>query len=145
MSQRTVVTVELAPHPWFLEAALIDPVPSLARWKAHARRNIQSTHPGITVRFGVSEEVNREQEFRVGWDRTGDRPGVFTLGASVWSILHDLTKSDSWCVYRTFEAPAPVRVKRDPLTDDLDVGMERIRLDEAILREQEETGWTNAG
>ena len=145
MSQRTVVTVELAPHPWFLEAALLDPVPSLERWKAHARRNIQGTHPGIVVRFGVSEEVTREQEYRVVYDTSRDEPGTFTLGASVWAMAHDLTVGNSWCVYRTFEAPAPVRVKRDPLMDDLDVGMERIRLEEAILREQEETGWTNAG
>jgi hypothetical protein len=145
MSQRTVVTVELAPHPWFLEAALLDPVASLQRWKGKLAQMITTVHPRTDVQFIVNPDVTREQEYRVVYDTSRDEPGTFTLGASVWAMAHDLTVGNSWCVYRTFEAPAPVRVKRNPLMDDLDVGMERIRLDEAILREQEETGWTNAG
>lgn len=144
MAERTSVTIELAPAPWFLEAGLIDPVASLVRWKAKLAQMITRIHPGTDVQFAVSDAVSREQEYRVVYDTSRDEPGTFTLGESVWAMAHDLTVGNSWCVYRTYMNPPKARVTIDPLRHDLDTGMERIRLEEAILREQEETGWLNS-
>jgi len=145
MAERTSLTIELAQAPWFLEAALIEPAPSLERWKGKLAQMITTVHPRTDVQFIVNPDVSREQEYRVVYDTSRDEPGTFTLGASVWAMAHDLTVGNSWCVYRTHTDPPKARVTPDPLRDDLDIGMERIRLEEAILREQEETGWTNAG
>lgn len=145
MAERTSLTIEIAPAPWFLEGALIEPVASLQRWKGKLAQMITRVHPRTDVQFVVNPDVSREQEYRVVYDTSRDEPGTFTLGASVWAMAHDLTKGNSWCVYRTYTDPPKARVTPDPLRDDLDIGMERIRLEEAILREQEETGWTNAG
>ena len=144
MAERTSLTIELAPAPWFLEAALIEPIASLQRWKAQLARMITTVHPLTDVRFIVNPEVSREQEYRVVYDTSRDEPGTFTLGASVWAMAHDLTVGNSWCVYRRYTNAPKARVTIDPLQDDLDTGMEQIRLEEAILREQEETGWLNS-
>ena len=144
MAERTSLTIELAPAPWFLEGALIEPVASLARWKGKLAQMITTVHPRTDVDFIVNPDVSREQEYRVVYDTSRDEPGTFTLGASVWAMAHDLTVGNSWRVYRTYTNPTKQGVTIDPLRDDLDTGMERIRLEEAILREQEETGWTNS-
>ena len=144
MAERTSLTIELAPEPWFLEGALIEPVASLQRWKGKLAQMITAVHPRTDVQFIVNPDVSREQEYRVVYDTSRDEPGTFTLGASVWAMAHDLTVGNSWRVYRTYTNPTKPEVTIDPLQDDLDTGMERIRLEEAILREQEETGWTNS-
>ena len=145
MAERTSLTIELAPAPWFLEGALIEPVASLQRWKGKLAQMITTVHPRTDVQFVVNPDVSREQEYRVVYDTSRDETGTFTLGASVWAMAHDLTVGNSWCVYRTYANPPKARVATDPLRDDLDIGMERIRREEEELREQEETGWTNAG
>jgi len=145
MAERTSLTIELAPAPWFLEGTLIEPVASLQRWKGKLAQMITTVHPRTDVQFIVNPDVSREQEYRVVYDTSRDEPGTFTLGASVWAMAHDLTVGNSWCVYRTYANPPKARVTPDPLRDDLDIGMERIRREEEELREQEETGWTNAG
>jgi hypothetical protein len=145
MAERTSLTIELAPAPWFLEGTLIEPVASLQRWKGKLAQMITTVHPRTDVQFVVNPDVSREQEYRVVYDTSRDEPGTFTLGASVWAMAHDLTVGNSWCVYRTYANPPKARAATDPLRDDLDIGMERIRREEEELREQEETGWTNAG
>jgi hypothetical protein len=145
MAERTSLTIELAPGPWFLEGTLIEPVASLQRWRGKLAQMITTVHPRTDVQFVVNPDVSREQEYRVVYDTSRDEPGTFTLGASVWAMAHDLTVGKSWCVYRTYANPPKARAATDPLRDDLDVGMERIRREEEELREQEETGWTNAG
>jgi hypothetical protein len=145
MAERTSVTIEIARAPWFLEAGLIEPAPSLERWKAKLAQMITTVHPRTDVQFVVNPDVSREQEYRVVYDTSRDEPRTFTLGASVWAMAHDLTVGKSWCVYRTYANPPKARAATDPLRDDLDIGMERIRREEEELREQEETGWTNAG
>ena len=137
MAGRTSVTIELAPAPWFLEAGLIDPVASLVRWKAKLAHLISMAHRGTDVQFAVSEDVSREQEYRVVYDKAGEGAGSFTLGASVWAIAHDLTMGSSWCVYRAFPARRPVPVVRDPIEGDLDVGMERIKREQEDWEEEE--------
>lgn len=144
MAERTSLTIELALAPWFLEGALIEPVASLARWKGKLAQMITTVHPRTDVQFIVNPDVSREQEYRVVYDTSRDEPGTFTLGASVWAMAHDLTVGNSWRVYRTYANPTKPGVTIDPLRDDLDTGMERIRLEEAILREQEELGWLNS-
>jgi len=145
MAERTSLTIELAPAPWFLEGTLIEPLASLQRWKGKLAKMITTVHPRTDVQFVVNPDVSREQEYRVVYDTSRDEPGTFTLGASVWAMAHDLTVGNSWRVYRTYANPPKARAATDPLRDDLDVGMERIRREEEELREQEETGWTNAG
>lgn len=137
MAQRTSVTIEIARAPWFLEAGLIEPAPSLERWKRKLDHLIKVTHPGTAVGFIVSDDVSREQEYRVVYDTSGDRAGSFTLGASVWAMAHDLTMGNSWCVYRRVPASTPVPIAPDPLRDDLDTAMERIRREQEEWEEQE--------
>jgi hypothetical protein len=121
-----------------VESPWIDPEASFARWIRKSVHLVQVAHPDTDVQVLMSDEVTREEGIRIVYDTTRDRPRELTLRSSVRSMLHDLTMGNAWCVYLAFPAPVADPVKVDPLANDLDIGMERLKREAEEWLEEED-------